>query len=93
MGITYVLRLCCLLEKKPYPYEKWLYREAMKTRLGSALGDVMQALFAELSYEELRTIEPETIVRPGHRDGDLEKYPIYQLWLRMKATIDEHYGK
>jgi predicted nucleotidyltransferase len=35
-------RLCCLLEGKPFPYSKWLYRACQETKLGKELSPIFE---------------------------------------------------
>jgi len=43
--VAHLLRLCCLLDRRPFPYDKWLYREAMETQAGGDLKDVFDNFF------------------------------------------------
>jgi hypothetical protein len=85
--LAYVLRLCCVVDRRPYPYDKWLYQEAMRTTSGRDLRPVIDALLDELCAPEIRRVEPESYERPEHRNADLEWFPLYVLWRRAKAYL------
>jgi len=85
---TQVLRLCCLLEGLPFPYEKWLYREALRTNVGRALEPLLREFLEELLRPEIRRIPPESYERPKHRNVDLEDYPLFRIWRRIKGVLD-----
>lgn len=42
-------RMCCLLDGKPFPYEKWLLRACADTRLGRPLLPIFEKVLAILS--------------------------------------------
>ena len=42
-------RMCCLLDGKPFPYEKWLLRACADTRLGERLVPIFERVLATLS--------------------------------------------
>jgi len=42
-------RMCCLLDGKPFPYEKWLLRACADTRLGKCLVPIFERMLATLS--------------------------------------------
>jgi hypothetical protein len=86
--VTHLLRLCCLLERRPFPYDKWLYREALQTQAGRELQPLFESFFAEISRPEIRRIEPAALERPGHRNADLESYPLHMLWRRAKEYLE-----
>ena len=47
-----------VLERRPFPYDKWLYREALQTQAGRELQPLFESFFAEISRAEIRRIEP-----------------------------------
>jgi len=94
---AHLLRLCCLLERRPFPYDKWLYREAIETPAGRELKPLFNDFFEELSRPEIRRIEPASYERiepasyerPGHRNADLEAYPLHNIWRRAKRYFEQ----
>ncbi len=88
-GLRCFLRLCCLLDDRPFPYDKWLYREACDTTAGRDLQDVFQHLFEELARPEIRREKPEHSERPGHRNADLEEFPLYVLYRRARDYFEQ----
>ncbi len=86
--IAHLLRLCCLLERRPFPYDKWLYQEAMRTRAGQDLQPLFDNFLVELGHPQIRRIEPVVFERPGHRNADLEYFPLHVLWRQAKANFD-----
>ena len=46
--VSLLLKLCCLMDRRPFPYEKWLYQEAMNTAAGAALRGDFEKFFREL---------------------------------------------
>jgi hypothetical protein len=87
--LVHLLRLCCLLERRPFPYDKWLYREAIETAAGRELKPLLDNFFEELRRPELRRIEPTSYERPGHRNADLEAYPLHNFWRRAKRYFEQ----
>jgi len=85
------LRLCCLLDRRPFPYDKWLYREALETRAGSELRPLFEELFAELRKPSLTREQPVCYQRPGHRNADLEEFRLNALWLRVRSYFEAHW--
>jgi predicted nucleotidyltransferase len=83
-GLRCLLRLCCLLDNRPFPYDKWLYREACDTTAGRDLQEVFQQLFEELARPEIRRAKREHYERPGDRNADLEEFPLYVLYHRAR---------
>jgi hypothetical protein len=78
--IAHLLRLCFLVEQRPFPYDKWLYAEALHTQAGRDLQDLFTRFFEELHRPEIRRQRPEIYERPGHRNADLEEFTLYRLW-------------
>ncbi|KPJ63552.1 hypothetical protein AMK68_03730, partial [candidate division KD3-62 bacterium DG_56] len=87
--LRHLLRLCCLLDRRPFPYDKWLYREALQTQAGRDLKHVFDRFFAEISRPEIQRIVPDSYERPGHRNADLEEFPLYMIWRQAKRYFDE----
>ncbi len=87
-AVSHLLRLCCLMDGKPFPHDKWLYREAMETTAGKALAPEFEKFFSELGHPELRRIVPDSYDNPDDRDADLEEFPIYDVWRRAKTYFD-----
>jgi len=85
---AHLLRLCCLLESRPFPYDKWLYREALGTRAGRDLQQVFEGFFDEIARPEIRRVTPEVLERPDHRKADLEQFPLYLLWRKARVYFD-----
>jgi len=86
--VAHLLRLCCLLERRPFPYDKWLYREAMQTQAGQDLKSTFERFFEELSRPEIRRVEPKSYQRPGHRKADLEAYPLHMIWREAEEYVE-----
>jgi hypothetical protein len=86
--VAHLLRVCCLLDRRPFPYDKWLYREAMQTRAGRDLQELFERFFEEIHSPQIAHIEPTSYERPGNRNADLEAYPLHMLWRRAKAYLD-----
>jgi hypothetical protein len=86
-AVMHALRLCCLLEREPFPYEKWLLRAAAETEPGRAVLPLIEELLEELRRPEIRRVEVTT--RSDHRSADLEEYPLYSLWRKVRARLEE----
>ena len=87
--VSHLLKLCCLMDRRPFPYDKWLYQEAMSTESGIALRREFEKFFAELGRPDIRRVEVASYERPGHRNADLERYPLFDIWRRAKRYFDE----
>jgi len=85
-AVMQALRLCCLLERKPFPYEKWLHRAAAETEPGRAALPLIDALLDELSHPDIRRVEPAAY--SDHRNADLERLPLYLLWRQVRACLE-----
>jgi len=68
--------LCYLLDRKPYPHDKWLFHYLRDTRLGSAMADRL------IDYAE-------SIVDRGdiQRGLELDQYPQYSKGLDLTKSI------
>lgn len=86
-AVMRALRLCFLLEHRPFPYEKWLLRAAAGTGPGRAVLPLIEELLEELRRPEIRRVE--TATRSDHRSADLEQYPLYVLWRKVRAELEE----
>ena len=87
-AVSHLLKLCCLMDGKPPPYDKWLYREAMQTIAGKFLRPEFEKFFSELGHPELRRVVPDSYEKPDDRDADLEEFPIFDIWRRAKTCFD-----
>ena len=87
--VSHLLKLCCLMDRRPFPYDKWLYQEAMNTKSGIALRSQFEQFFEEHGQPEIRRVEVPTYERPGHRNADLEEYPLFDVWRTAKRYFDE----
>ena len=87
--LKHLLRLCCLLDRRPFPYDKWLYREALETTAGREVRDVFKGFLEELSRAEIRRVKPGRYERPGHRNMDLEEFPFYMLWRKAREHLEQ----
>jgi hypothetical protein len=47
--ISEMCKICCLLEGKPFPYEKWLLRASAETRIGKRLISIFEQVLTTLS--------------------------------------------
>jgi predicted nucleotidyltransferase len=92
-SLKHLLRLCCLLDRRPFPYDKWLYREALETTAGRELRDAFEGFFEELSRPEIRRVKPERYERPGHRNMDLEEFPLYMFWRKARNHLEQRLPK
>ena len=43
-------RMCCLLDGKPFPYDKWLLRASAETRTGKRLAPIFRRILATLTH-------------------------------------------
>jgi hypothetical protein len=91
--LAHALRLCCLLDRKPFPYDKWLYREALETRAGRELGPLLAEFFEELRRPALTRQRPVNYLRPGHRNADLEEFRLYVIWLQIRSHLEAQLSK
>jgi predicted nucleotidyltransferase len=78
-AIDAVCRICCLAERKPYPYAKWRVRVARETTLGQHVFPAIDC--AVEAIDELRT-------RPSHREYKTWT-PIAEL-RGLRDTLVEH---
>jgi len=90
---AHALRVCCLLDRRPFPYDKWLYREALQTRAGRELEPLFEEFFEEIRKPVLTRERPVCYQRPGHRNADLEEFRLYALWLRIRSYLEAHWPK
>jgi len=89
-GISHLLKFCLLAEGKPYPYDKWLYRVAVQTKIGKKVRTSLEALFAELHRTDILYEIPQAYVKPGHRNEQYENYRIYHLQNTIIKILDEN---
>jgi len=87
-GLSHLMRYCCLLDGRPYPYDKWLYQSAMQTTLGAEVKTHVDVLFDQMWQRGITVEEPAFYVRPGDRDQEFENYRVYHVWLRLKQELD-----
>lgn len=57
--IAYALRAALILDGEPYPYEKWLRREALRHPTGVKLAPHVDAILAAIAEDTLRLAGPE----------------------------------
>jgi hypothetical protein len=87
-GISHLLKFCILAEGKPYPYDKWLYRVAIETKLGNLVREYVDAIFEEIHRKDIVYEEPVAYVKPGHRNEQYENYRIYHLLSAMMKVLE-----
>jgi len=86
-GLLHVLKMCCLADKKPFPYTKWLLHAALPTELGNRIRPYLVRML-ELMPNPLAIEAGLPLVKPGHRNEEFEKYAMYRNWLLMKREMD-----
>jgi predicted nucleotidyltransferase len=91
--VAHVLRLCCLLDRKPFPYDKWLYHEALQTQGGRELGPLLEEFLDEIRKPVLTRAKPVCYLQPGHRKADLEEFRLYVIWLQLRGYFEAHWPK
>lgn len=57
--VAYALRAALILDGEPYPYEKWLRREALRHPIGEKLAPHVDAILAAIAGDALRLAGPE----------------------------------
>jgi hypothetical protein len=87
-AVVHLLKLCCLSDGKPYPYDKWLYRVAVETTLGRRLQPPVDAILAEAGRKTPIREEPDSLVRPGHRNEEFERYRLFHLFLHAFQLVE-----
>jgi hypothetical protein len=88
-GISHLLKFCILAEGKPYPYDKWLYRAAIETRLGNLVREHVGAVFEEIHREPIVYEVPMEYVEPGDRDERYENYRIYHILVMIRKVLKD----
>ena len=90
-GISHLLKFCILAEGKPYPYDKWLYRVAIETKLGTLVREYVDALFEEIHRKDIVYEESlEYVNKPGHRNEQYENYRIYHILNAMGKVLENN---
>jgi hypothetical protein len=89
-GISHLLKFCILAEGKPYPYDKWLYRVAIETKLGKLVREYVDAILEEIHRKDIFYEAPEEYVKPGHRNEQYENYRIYQILNAIIEVLEEN---
>jgi hypothetical protein len=92
-GLIHLFKFCILAEKRPYPYDKWLYRVAMESRLGTEIKEYVDELYAEIRCGGVRRQVPERFIEPGDRNERFENYRIYFLFKAIRKVVDENRPK
>ena len=88
-GISHLLKFCILAEGKPYPYDKWLYRVAIETKLGNLVREYVNAIFEEIHRKDIVYEEPVEYIQPGHRNEQYENYRIYHIMNVMMKVLED----
>jgi predicted nucleotidyltransferase len=57
--VAYALRAALILDSEPYPYEKWLRREALRHPTGGKLAPHVDAILDAIARDALRLTGPE----------------------------------
>ena len=58
--LAHALRAALILEEHPYPYDKWLYRQALETPTGKSLQPAVETILDALASDAIRHPGPET---------------------------------
>jgi len=58
--IAHALRAAMVLDGEPYPYDKWLHRDALATPTGHLLGPSIERILGGLTGDGLRSEAPES---------------------------------
>jgi hypothetical protein len=88
-------RICCLLDGKPYPYDKWLLRACEETSVGQRVAPILRRVLATLTHldNDLEQIWPA--VRRAIDALDTEACDILEeamvTWGIDRAWIDNAY--
>lgn len=69
------LRAAMVLDSEPYPYDKWLYGDALRTATGGALAPYVAHLLDEIACDALRAALPEA------------SHPLVQTFKEMRAVL------
>lgn len=93
------LRAAMVLDGEPYPYDKWLYRDASRTPTGAALAPGVAHLLDQISGDSLRAAMPEaahplvqglkglrSVLIERARQGGLDGDYLTRWWLHMTTA-------
>jgi hypothetical protein len=58
-AVAYALRSALVLDGQPYPYEKWLHREALRHPTGQQIAPYIEVILDEIAVGTLRVAGPE----------------------------------
>jgi hypothetical protein len=88
-------RMCCLLDGKPYPYDKWLLRACEETHLGKRLAPILRRVLATLTHLDNDLERSWPAVRQAIDALDTEACEILEeamvTWDIDRAWIDNAY--
>jgi len=86
-------KLCCLLDGKPFPYDKWLLRACGETELGAKLSPIFHRVTAILTKLENDLTKNWTMVREAIDTMDIEACDILEdalvKWGFEREWIDD----
>ena len=90
-------RLCCLLDGRPYPYEKWLLRACQETTTGARLAPFLERALSHVTHLRNDLVESAERVRQAVYAVDTEACDMLEeamvAWGIERAWIENAYGR
>jgi predicted nucleotidyltransferase len=92
-GLEYALRICCILDRLPYPHEKRIVEVGLQTTLGKELKDLFENFFKLLETNAFQQ-NPSSTEKPAipkHEGLQYYKYYCFQreLNLILRSRLEE----
>lgn len=97
--ISHALRAALVLHRKPYPYEKWLFRAALSTQTGKAMKKSIDSILVSISNNKLNFPGPESenpigmalreiriILITAAKDRGIDEPWLEKWWLYMNQS-------
>jgi predicted nucleotidyltransferase len=89
-------RLCCLLDGKPFPYEKWLLEACKETTTGQKISPLLEKVIDHITRLNGDLVENSAYVKEAVRLLDTEACdivePALESWGIDKEWIENAYG-
>jgi len=86
-GLEHALRICCLLDGKPYPLDKGIVHAGLSTTAGSSLTQLFRGFFDLLQTDVLRRSDTPLAEPAMPRHEGLQYSEYYALRRRLKQEL------
>lgn len=98
-ALAHALRAALVFDGEPYPYEKWLRRQAVRHPTGEVLAPHVEAMFDHIADDVLRRAGPEKenplsqelhrirhVLIDAARAGDIDEPWLHRWWLHIEQA-------